>query len=188
MDAVIPIALDPTHVRIALVGQGPLAKRRLAQLLEGGASPAVYSPEPDAELAVLAGDGLRRALPSPTDLDNAQVLFVVGISEDVAEALAHQARDRNILVNVEDVIPFCDFHAPSVIRRGDLLMTVSTGGKSPALAQVLRERLETLFPAVWADRLAELAALRDRLRAAGAKGPEVLRACRDLIAAKGWLP
>lgn len=184
----IPVALDPARVRIALVGQGPLAQRRLAQLLEGGAVPTVYSPDADAELAALAGDGLRRALPSPADLDGVQVLFVVGIADDAAEALARQARARNILVNVEDVIPLCDFHAPSVIRRGDLLMTVSTGGKSPALAQVLRERLETLFPAVWADRLAELAALRDRLRAAGAKGPEVLRACRDLIAAKGWLP
>ncbi|MGY0778263.1 precorrin-2 dehydrogenase/sirohydrochlorin ferrochelatase family protein [Azospirillum argentinense] len=188
MAAVIPVALDPTHVRIALVGQGPLAKRRLAQLLEGGAAPAVYSPEPDAELIALSGADLRRALPSPGDLEGVQVLFVVGIDDPAAESLARQARDRNILVNVEDVIPLCDFHAPSVIRRGDLLMTVSTGGRSPALAQVLRERLETLFPAVWADRLAELAALRDRLRATGAKGPEVLRACRDMIAAKGWLP
>lgn len=183
----IPVALDPAHVRMALVGQGPLAKRRLAQLLEGGAAPAVYSPEADAELATLAGDGLRRALPSPGELDGVQLLFVVGIADEAAEALARQARDRGILVNVEDVIPLCDFHSPSVIRRGDLLLTVSTGGKNPALAQVLRERLETLFPAVWADRLAELAALRDRLRGAGAKGPEVLRACRDLIAAKGWL-
>ncbi|WP_188259319.1 NAD(P)-dependent oxidoreductase [Azospirillum tabaci] len=184
----IPITLDPTHVRIALVGQGPLAKRRLAQLLDGGAAPAVYSPAPDEELATLAGTALRRALPSLAELDKVQVLFVVGVDDPAAETLARQARSRNILVNVEDVIPLCDFHAPSVIRRGDLLMTVSTGGRSPALAQVLRERLETLFPAVWADRLAELAALRDRLRAAGAKGPEVLRACRDLIAAKGWLP
>ena len=188
METVIPVALDPAHVRIALAGQGPLAKRRLAQLLEGGAAPAVYSPEPDGELATLAGRALRRALPSLADLDGVQVLFVVGIDGDAAEALARQARQRNILVNVEDVVPLCDFHAPSVIRRGDLLLTVSTGGKSPALAQVLRERLETLFSPAWAERLAELAVLRDRLRAAGAKGPEVLRACRDLIAVKGWLP
>lgn len=184
----IPVALDPAHVRIALVGQGPLAKRRLAQLLEGGAAPAIYSPEPDAELIALSGAALRRALPSLADLEGVQVLFVVGIDDADAAALARQARGRNILVNVEDVIPLCDFHAPSVIRRGDLLLTVSTGGRSPALAQLLRERLEALFPAIWADRLAEVAALRDRLRAAGAKGPEVLRACRDLIAAKGWLP
>ncbi|MDQ2101222.1 precorrin-2 dehydrogenase/sirohydrochlorin ferrochelatase family protein [Azospirillum isscasi] len=188
MAAVIPVALDPAHVRIVLVGQGPLAKRRLLQLVDGGASPAVYSPEPDVELAALAGDHLRRTLPSPVELDGVHALFIVGIPDEAAETLARQARERNILVNVEDVVPLCDFHAPSVVRRGELLLTVSTGGRSPALAQAIRERLETLFPTVWADRLAELAALRDRLRAAGAKGPEVLRACRDLIAAKGWLP
>ena len=184
----IPIALDPAHVRIALAGQGPLAKRRLTQLLDGGASPAVYSPQPDAEFTTLAGDALVRSLPSPADLDGVQVLFVVGLDDAVAEGLAVQARERGILVNVEDVVPLCDFHAPSVIRRGDLLMTVSTGGKSPALAQMVRERLEALFPASWSERLAEIAALRDRLRAEGAKGPDVLRATRDFIAGKGWLP
>lgn len=184
----IPVALDPARVRVALAGQGPLAKRRLTQLLEGGADPAVYSPDPDEEFTRLAGDRLVRSLPSPDQLAAVQVLFVVGLDDAAAEDLARQARDRGILVNVEDVIPLCDFHAPSVVRRGDLLLTVSTGGKSPALAQMVRERLESLFPASWAERLAEIAALRDRLRAGGAKGPDILRASRDFIAGKGWLP
>lgn len=184
----IPVALDPARVRIALVGQGPLAKRRLAQLLDGGASPVAFSPDADAEIATLAGDRLVRSLPSAEDLAAVQLLFVAGVEDAVAGDLARRARDRGILVNVEDVIPLCDFHAPSVVRRGDLLLTVSTGGKSPALAQMVRERLEALFPASWAERLAEIAALRDRLRAEGAKGPDVLRASRDFIAGKGWLP
>ncbi|WP_448203016.1 precorrin-2 dehydrogenase/sirohydrochlorin ferrochelatase family protein [Azospirillum sp. sgz302134] len=182
------MALDPARVRIALAGQGPLAKKRLAQLLDGGAKPTVFSPEPDAEFTALAAPYLRGTLPSPDELDGVQLLFVVGLDDAVSEDLARQARARGILVNVEDVIPLCDFHAPSVVRRGDLLLTVSTGGKSPALAQMVRERLEALFPASWAERLAEIAALRDRLRAEGTKGPDVLRKSRDFIAGKGWLP
>lgn len=184
----IPVALDPARLRIALAGQGPLAQRRLAQLRDGGARPAVFSPNPDGELAALAGDRLTRGLPSDCDLADLSVLFVVGLEPDVAEPLAARARALRILVNVEDVIPLCDFHAPSVVRRGDLLLTISTGGKSPALAQLVRERLEALFPAEWAERLAEIAALRDRLRAGGAKGGEVIRATRDFILGKGWLP
>ncbi|MBP2312488.1 precorrin-2 dehydrogenase/sirohydrochlorin ferrochelatase family protein [Azospirillum soli] len=184
----IPIALDPGRVRIALAGQGPLAHKRLAQLLDGGARPAVYAPEPDADFTALAGDRLVRSLPSPDDLAGVRVLFVVGLEPDVAEGLATQARELGVLVNVEDVVPLCDFHAPSVVRRGDLLLTVSTGGKSPALAQMVRERLEALFPAAWAERIAEIAALRDRLRAEGARGADVIRATRDFITGKGWLP
>ena len=184
----IPVALDPARARIALAGQGPLAARRLAQLLDGGAAPAVFSPDPDAEIATLAGDRLVLSLPSADELAPLQLLFVAGLDDATAADLARSARERGVLVNVEDVVPLCDFHAPSVVRRGDLLMTVSTGGKSPALAQMVRERLETLFPAAWAERLADIAALRDRLRAQGAKGPDVLRATRDFIAGKGWLP
>jgi len=185
---VIPVALDPARLRFALAGQGPLAFRRLTQLLEGGADPVVYAPEPDADFTALAGDRLVRSLPARDDLSDVRVLFVVGLEPDVAEGLASLARELGILVNVEDVVPLCDFHAPSVVRRGDLLLTVSTGGKSPALAQMVRERLEALFPAAWAERIADIAALRDRLRADGAKGADVIRATRDFIAAKGWLP
>lgn len=183
----IPLALDPARVRVALAGQGPLARRRLSQLRDAGADPAVFSPSPDADFTEFAGAGLVRSLPADADLTGVRVLFVAGLEDAEASALAERARALGILVNVEDVIPLCDFHVPSLVRRGDLLLTVSTGGKSPALAQMVREKLEALFPAAWAERLAEIAALRDRLRAEGAPGPAILRATRDFVAGKGWL-
>ena len=134
----IPLALDPAQVVIALAGNGPLAVRRLTQLREGGADPQVFSPEPDGELAALAGDRLVRALPDAGELDKIGVLYVMGLGTEVETALAGLARQRRVLVNVEDVIPLCDFHSPSVVRRGDLVMTISTGGRSPTLASLLR--------------------------------------------------
>ncbi len=184
----IPVALDPARARVALAGRGSLAQRRLAWLLEGGAAPAVYAPQADAALAALAGPRLVRALPGPEDLAETQLLFVAGLDPAEAEALAARARAGGVLVNVEDVVPLCDFHAPSVVRRGDLLLTVSTGGRSPALARMLRERLESLFPAAWSARLGEIAEMRDRLRAGGTGGTEIFRATRDLVAGRGWLP
>nr|WP_211113779.1 NAD(P)-dependent oxidoreductase [Azospirillum picis] len=182
------MAIDPARVSIALAGQGPLAVRRLAQLREGGADPAVYSPEPDGELAALAGDRLFRALPQAGDLDGIGLLYVMGLGPEAEQALAELARRHRVLVNVEDVVPLCDFHSPSVVRRGDLVLTVSTGGRSPTLASLLRQRLEALFPEVWAERLRAVAALRDRRRAEGAAMSEVARESREMIAREGWLP
>jgi precorrin-2 dehydrogenase / sirohydrochlorin ferrochelatase len=184
----IPVTLDPARVPIALAGNGPLAARRLSQLREGGGDPAVYSPEPDAELAALAGDKLIRALPFTSDLDAVRVLFVMGLEPAMEKSLAELARSRGVLVNVEDVIPLCDFHSPSVVRRGDLLLTISTGGRSPTLASLVRQRLETLFPESWGDRLRAIAALRDRLRGEGASMSVIAKATKDLIAREGWLP
>ncbi len=59
--------------------------------------------------------------------------------------LAQLARDAGVLVNVEDVPDLCDFHVPAAVRRGDLLLTVSTGGRAPGLSRILREWLETPF-------------------------------------------
>ena len=70
----------------------------------------------------------------PADLDEAFVC--VASSDDPAEraAVARFARDRGVLVNVMDDIPNCDWAAPSIVRRGELVLAVSTGGASPALA------------------------------------------------------
>lgn len=184
----IPLALDPARVVIALAGNGPLAVRRLTQLREGGADPQVFSPEPDGEFAALAGDRLVRALPVAADMDKIGVLYVMGLGMETETALAELARQRRVLVNVEDVIPLCDFHSPSVVRRGDLVMTVSTGGRSPTLASLLRQRLETLFPAEWAERLRTIADFRNRRRAEGASMSEVARETRELIDRERWLP
>lgn len=184
----IPLALDPARVPIALAGNGRLAARRLTQLREGGADPVVYSPEPDGELMALAGDKLVRALPFTTELDAVRVLFIMGLEPAVAKSLADRARSRGVLVNVEDVIPLCDFHSPSVVRRGDLLLTVSTGGRSPTVASLLRQRLESLFPESWGDRLRAIAMMRDRLRKDGASMSTIAKATKDLVAREGWLP
>ncbi len=70
-----------------------------------------------------------------------------------------------MLVNVEDVLPLCDFHVPAIVRQGDLLLTASTGGTAPGLARALREHLAESFGPEWRERLADLAQERARFAA-----------------------
>src|SRR3984885_12206805 len=116
-----------------------------------------------------------------------QVLFVAGLSEGEARDLATRARALGVLVNVEDVLPLCDFHVPAIVRRGELLITASTGGSVPGLARRLREWLGEVFGPEWTERLSDLSSARARWRSSGFSPSEVSQKVRDLIDEKGWL-
>lgn len=190
----LPIILDPRHVRAALVGAGPLAARRLAVLSAAGMIPTVYRFGDDdtalREACDDAGPPIATIDRDPTDEELAGfgLLLVAGVPTDIAEPLAKRARTLGVPINVEDVIPLCDFHMPSIVRRGDLLMTVSTAGKGPGLARLIRRRLEALFPEAWAERLALLGAKRAELRAKGASPADINRAVTHIVEENKWLP
>lgn len=184
----LPVVLSPAYVRAALVGVGPLAVKRLSLLRDGGFAPAVYAPQDDVDIAQAAGNALIKRNPTAEELAGLNVLFVAGLAAETARALAEQARAANVLVNVEDDVSYCDFHTPGIVRRGDLVFSISTGGRGPGLARLLRQKLESLFPVVWAERMQELAALRDRLRGQGADAATVNAAVKRTVEDNGWLP
>ena len=166
----LPLVLNPVGLKAGLAGRGQARERRAALLAEAGV---------DARL-----------LPetvSDDDLGSLQVLFVAGLDEGEARELAARARRLKVLVNVEDVLPLCDFHVPAIVRQGDLLLTASTGGTAPGLARALREHLAESFGPEWRDRLADLAKERARFRSQGLSPAEVSRRVRDLVTEKGWL-
>lgn len=142
--------------------------------------------------ALLDGAGLTRlavhdGLPPALALEGRQLVFGAGLTDAESEWLATAARMRGIPVNIEDVPHLCDVHVPAQVRRGDLLLTVSTGGAAPALSAALRGWLEDAFGEEWARRLQEVAALRARLRAEGHPPAEVMRAVRARLQAEAWL-
>jgi precorrin-2 dehydrogenase/sirohydrochlorin ferrochelatase len=89
----------------------------------------------------------------------------VGWDEDPGERehLAAEARARGVLVNVIDDVPGCDFAAPALVRRGDLVVAIGTGGASPALARKLRQELEQRFGPHWAELVELLRDVRSRV-------------------------
>lgn len=163
----LPIILNPDLTRIGLFGAGEALARRLSLLTAAGVEPVHLSPQSPVE-------GL-------------SVLFIAGLEPEASADWARRARAAGVLVNVEDVPELCDFHIPAIVRRGDLLLTVSTRGRSPALARRLREELETQFGPEWQERLEELGALRDRLRADGLRFGDLAERMHAVIDAKGWL-
>jgi precorrin-2 dehydrogenase / sirohydrochlorin ferrochelatase len=163
----IPIHLDPAMLTIALVGRGVLAQRRLTGLRALGCDPELYTDTPEPEFAAFAGPSLIYRLPDASDLARFNVLWIADLDPEQAEALADAARAAKVIVNVEDVLPYCDFHTPSVVRRGRLVLSAGTGGASPAAASDIRTRLETAFSDDWGLALNELAQLRLDMKAEG---------------------
>jgi precorrin-2 dehydrogenase/sirohydrochlorin ferrochelatase len=96
----------------------------------------------------------------PTDLDGAFLTVVATSSRTLNERIYHEAQQRGVLCNVVDVSDLCDFFYPSVVRRGDLQIAVSTAGQSPSLAQKIRQQLEKQFGPGYAAWVAELGETR----------------------------
>jgi precorrin-2 dehydrogenase / sirohydrochlorin ferrochelatase len=165
----IALALDPTAVSVGVAGRGPAALRRYEALRTGGAGNALLFSD---------------RLPNLNDLAGLQVLWIAGLPDDEASELAALARSMRVLVNVEDRPALCDFHSVAEVRRGDLLLTVSTNGSSPRLAARIRARLEAEYAADWSERLDILRSRRNGWRQ---QGQDVAALTDALLEANGWL-
>jgi precorrin-2 dehydrogenase/sirohydrochlorin ferrochelatase len=166
----LPITLNPHALKAGLIGAGEALARRAALLAEAGVEARLLPP--DAPEAALEGLNL---------------LFVAGLGEGESRLLAGRARALGVLVNVEDVLPLCDFHVPAIVRRGDLLLTVSTGGQAPGLSRALRESLAEQFGPEWTARLRDLGRARARWRSEGLSPAEVSQMVRAKAESEGWL-
>lgn len=182
----IPVALHP-GLALAVAGSGAPALRRLNALRVAGAAPLVFANGPDAALAAAAGDAFHPALPDRAALAALRALWIAGLPDEVAATLAEAARAQRVLVNVEDRVALCDFHSVAEVRRGDLLLTVSTSGKSPSLAARIRARLVAEYGPEWSARLEQLGQQRQGWRAEGLSMAEVARLTEGAIDQAGWL-
>lgn len=184
----LPLTLTLRDWTVFILGRGPAAIRRMNQVLEAGARDIrFFSPGADEATAVAAGAWLVDRWPDQAEWGEARLAFVAGESEAVSQVLAEAARAARVLVNVEDVPALCDFYVPSMVRRGDLLLTVATGGQSPGLSQAIRKDLEGRFGPEWADRLRQIAARRQDWRAEGHDMATVGAKTKQYLLEKGWL-
>jgi precorrin-2 dehydrogenase/sirohydrochlorin ferrochelatase len=126
------------------------------------------------------------ARPDADEIARLHILFITGLDEVRSRELAGAAHLAGVIVNVEDVPALCDFHVPAQVRRGDLLLTVSTGGRAPGLSHALREDLQRRFGPEWAGHLDEIADLRAQWRAQGLSPNVVLERMQALLSERGW--
>ena len=140
-----PISLDISGRRCVVIGGGEVALRKVRALLEHGAMVQVVSPDLCPELEELLAAGRIMAVKRAYEAGDLQDAFVVvAATDDVAvnKLVADEAARRRTLVNVVDMPNLSNFIVPSCLRRGDLTVAVSTGGRSPALAHRIKEEIE----------------------------------------------
>lgn len=165
--SLFPIFLKLTARPCIVVGAGHLAESKIESLLAAGAHVTVVAPHANPRIQELAEGGEIHLHQRPFqhgDLANAEpgYFLAVAATDDPAvnRAVFAEAEAADILVNAVDDPPFCDFYFPSVVRRGDLQIAISTAGHSPALAQRLRKEINQLLPLDAGDWLSELGNLR----------------------------
>lgn len=166
-----PIALDLKKIPILLVGTGEMLARRLRQLKEGGAT----------QINVIEG------IVPEAEIHKATLVMATGLSRKESEAIAKAARAAGKLVNIEDVNDLCDFYFTANVRRGDLVIAVSTSGASPTLARKIRDWIGIKFGEEWTGRVEEIASLRKQWKNEGKPLQEVLSASEDHISKRQWL-
>ena len=165
-----PIALDLTGRPCLVVGGGAVAERKVAALVEAGARVTVVSPSLTPALLRLATEAPLRWRPREYAAGDAAGFILVMVATDgraVNAAVAAECRERGIWVNCADDPARCDFILPSVLRRGAVIVAVSTGGASPTMARLVREELDALLPREVAPLTEVMADVRRALREDG---------------------
>ncbi len=165
-----PIYLDLQARPVLVVGGGAIAEGKTEQLLSAGARVTVVSPTLTERLRELSerGDIVYAAREyEENDLNGIALVISATDNQVVNEAVAFAARARNLLYNIVDQVPLCNFITPALVTRGDLQITISTGGGSPSVAQLVKRQIGELIGEEY-DELLKLATwLRNELKARG---------------------
>ncbi|MFT5576977.1 MAG: uroporphyrin-III C-methyltransferase/precorrin-2 dehydrogenase/sirohydrochlorin ferrochelatase, partial [Bermanella sp.] len=164
----LPLFTRIKSKRCLIVGGGTVALRKAAALARAGAVLHVVAPTICDGLKVLCADSGGQASErdfSESDLDAVMLVIAATDNEQVNRMVSVSAQARNILVNVVDQPELCSVILPSIIDRSPLIVAVSSGGRSPVLARLLRAKLESTIPAGY-GRLADLLGqFRNKVRA-----------------------
>ena len=163
MTNLFPMFIKLTGRLVLVVGAGKVGEQKIEGLFGTGARIRVVSLDATPAVREWARAGwieLELRHFAPQDIDGAFLTVVATSSRPLNERVYFEAQRHGVLCNVVDVPDLCDFFYPSVVRRGDLQIAVSTSGQSPSLAQRIRQQLEKQFGPGYADWVAELGATR----------------------------
>jgi precorrin-2 dehydrogenase / sirohydrochlorin ferrochelatase len=158
-----PMFLKLTARPCMVIGAGNLAESKIESLRAAHARVTVIAPEGRSRIVELAEAGeIEWQQRRYAEGDLTGQFLVVAATDDPAvnRAVYREATETNVLCNAVDDPPFCDFYFPSVVRRGDLQIAISTAGASPALAQRLRKEINEQLPLDVGDWLTDLGNLR----------------------------
>jgi precorrin-2 dehydrogenase/sirohydrochlorin ferrochelatase len=190
MPTYYPLHLDLTGRRCLVVGGGPVAERKVAGLLVAGAWVRVLSPAVTPELRRLAEEGQIDLHLQPYDsslLEGIALAFAATDNAEVNAQIAADAARLNVWVNRADAFEAGDFIVPAVLRRGELCLSLSTGGNHPLLTTRLIAELGTRFGPDYGDYVALLGWMRAEIKARFASPMDRKAAMQALLDAEPTL-
>jgi precorrin-2 dehydrogenase/sirohydrochlorin ferrochelatase len=161
-----PINLNLEGRSCLVVGAGRIGLRKTEQLLAAGARVTVVAPEVVGDFVGLPVTLHQRAF-ELTDLDGQRLVITATGNRELDQLIYDTCEERGIWINSADDPERCAFTLPAVVRRGDLMVTVSTGGNSPALSSWMRQKLESLVGPEFEEVVNELAQERVLIHADG---------------------
>ena len=183
-----PINLIVENKKCVVVGGGKVAYRKICDLLDAGAKVEVIAPEVCAEISNLVDAGKVTLISekySAEKISDGLILIAATDDAEVNRLAAESARAKNFLVNV--VTDFDgDFTVPSKISRGDFLLTISTGGNSPAFSKFVREMLEKEFDSNFDEGLKIISDLRCKVKKILPDDKARIKFWREILTPEIW--
>ncbi|MBI4733275.1 MAG: bifunctional precorrin-2 dehydrogenase/sirohydrochlorin ferrochelatase [Rubrobacteridae bacterium] len=146
--AFYPMYVDIEGAKCVVVGGGDVASRKVGSLIECDAAVLVVSPKITPEIEHWEREGrvgVERREYKRGDIEGAMLVIVATDDAELNKQVYQEALDKRIQVNVVDAPDICTFIVPSVVRRGDLIISISTSGSCPALAKTIRKELQERF-------------------------------------------
>ncbi|MEN8245495.1 MAG: bifunctional precorrin-2 dehydrogenase/sirohydrochlorin ferrochelatase [Thermodesulfobacteriota bacterium] len=161
-----PVFLDINARKCLVIGGGEVGTRKTLSLLECGAMVTVVSPVATDKLQALANQGdiiLKKRTYRPSDMEGMFLVFGATDNEVLNRQINQNAEQSNTLCNIADRPEICNFILPATVKRDDLVIAISTSGKSPAFAKQLRKQLERQFGPEYAAFLNLMGGIRSLL-------------------------
>ncbi|MCG8470562.1 MAG: bifunctional precorrin-2 dehydrogenase/sirohydrochlorin ferrochelatase [Desulfobacterales bacterium] len=184
-----PVSLDVKGRACLVVGGGAVGSRKVETLVKCGAEVTVVSKAFTDELLVMGEKGeitlVSRAY-SPSDLDGKFLVIVATDDQAFNEGVSRDAEKACKLCNVADYPSACNFILPSIVQRGDMTLSISTSGKSPAFAKWMRRQLQEQFGSEYGEFLKLMGLIRQKLLAE-AHEPEAHKPLFEALIAEGLL-
>lgn len=164
-----PICLDLKDKKCVVVGGGEVALRKVKSLLEAEAKVVIISPEIIFGIRELIDKNkityLKQEYKSDDIAEDTFLIIAASNNKQLNAQIANEAKRLNLLVNVVDAPDLCNFIIPAILRRGDLIISISTSGKSPALAKKIKEDLRSIYGVEYEALVDLLGNLRHKVQA-----------------------
>jgi precorrin-2 dehydrogenase/sirohydrochlorin ferrochelatase len=182
--AYYPIFIKLDGKTALVVGGGRVAQRKIETLLEYGASVHIISKELTDKLKQLVESGDIRHMGEKFEnkhLDGAFLVIAATDNEKLNHEISETAQKKGLLINTVDQPTDCNFIVPSIVKRGDLILAISTSGKSPALAKKLRKKMDGQFGSEYEAYLILMGCLRKEVLKMGLSHNENGRIFQEIV-------